>query len=247
MKYDCCVQVFELLESLPALPRKSAPNKTSSDGRGSVTLLVAPLNSWDEHAPILDALALQGSAFRAVACISRCTPHRQIEQMDRRGVRGARIRIDLHDRDAFLSEIDAVDALLPCGWHIELVGSWSCISKLSSSLARKNRTFVGASAHSWPKAIATADLKQVRWWAEMGNFYAKLVIPAHARFAGLSQAVQLAHQLLDTPDRVLWANSWPTLDHYLNRDACGRDMQNMIAAHAGTLLLNARRVYGLEP
>ncbi len=211
---------------------------------------VQPLAYGGAHGCLIDALCRTGERTCGVASVSRHSSPEEIEMLDRLGVRGTRLALHANDSIQMLDEVSALHALLPPKWHIELVGEWRCLAKVSSSLARLSRNFVGLCKEFWQTPLGSSDIKKAVWWMEMGNFYMKLVVPMDEAEKSPSGVNQMLFGLpMDLGDRLLWGSGWPdvsTRRGLPTRQGLRRDMPKFLLNLEETLDLNAQALYGFS-
>lgn len=209
---------------------------------------VQPLAYGGAHGCLIDALARIGERTCGVASVSRYSPPEEIDMLDRLGVCGTRLALHSSDSLQMLDEVSVLHKLLPPKWHIELVGEWRCLAKVSSSLVRCSRNFVGLCKEIWQMPLDSSDFKKAVWWMEMGNFYMKLVMPMN----DVAQSPNGFHRmLLDLPtdlgDRLLWGSGWPNVSPRRALETpkgLPREMPKFLLDLEETLDLNAQALYG---
>lgn len=260
MKYDCHVEVFDparwrvLTERSSPATRHGTVAQWMSFLQGSRTqgqVLVQPFAYHASHGCLLHAMQRAGPSTRAVAHLSRYMPSTEVDALHRAGVRGTRFVIaGQHVPDA-LDELAVLHHMMPSDWHIELSGSWQCLSRLSTALGHWGRLFVGTATDMWHAPLRDDDAKRLLRWMELGNFYAKLVLPE--RLMSLEVVAQrqpaLAALIDAVADRLLWGSGWPDIDaswvKAIERtQGHGEPRLGEPIDLAPTLDRNARTVYG---
>ncbi len=260
MKYDCHVEVFDPARWRPLPDRASAATTpgTVADllsflqvSRAQGQVLVQPLAYHASHGCLLDAMQRAGPNTRAIAHLSRYMPSAEVAALHHAGVRGTRFVIDGQHLADTLDELAVLDQMMPADWHIELNGSWPCLSRLSTALGRWQRVFVGTATDMWQSPLRGDDAKRLLRWMELGNFYAKLVLPERLMsFEVMAERQPELAALIDgVADRLLWGSGWPNTEASWLRAMArttrhGEPMLNRPVDLALMLDHNAHTVYG---
>ena len=215
MRYDCHVEVLSSTAVSSMYERhcetsyvKELKNHVAS--RRVRAVLVQPVENGGAHRCLINALSALNRRTRAVASVTQYSSRSEIEELDGHGACGTRFVVGRHDLDSLQDQIAEVHRAMPAGWHIELLGPWSRVSKLGASLARVDRNFVIYGRPSDFEVATMVDLERIGWWSAMGNLYIKLLgeFPKVAGDASAG-AHAMARFIEAACDRIIWGSGWP--------------------------------------
>ncbi len=170
-----------------------------------------------DHRCLLDALAQLGPArARGVGAISAATTDDQVADLDRAGVRGTRLNLEVgKDRDAAAAERTLRQAAvrMPPGWHVHINAALPVIAGLADAIAALPAPVVldhfahieAAGGPDQPGAEAVYRLLR------SGKAYVKLSGPYqistrldYGDIAPVARALVAA-----APERIMWGSDWP--------------------------------------
>ncbi len=188
----------------------------SKIGADSV-VVVQPSVYGTDHACLLDALDVLGTAAFGIAVIDQTTSENDIEHLDIAGVVGARINMVVNNSsnvDSAIKLIEDIELRTPEHWHIQLHVSLNVLEALHERLLSSSRHFVidhfglpdvsqGVDAHSWEHLL---DLLKT------GKLYVKASAPylSSKEPAKYSDLQPFFESLIKAnPERVLWGTNWP--------------------------------------
>jgi 2-pyrone-4,6-dicarboxylate lactonase len=208
-----------------------------------------------DHRPLLAAIRRAPENRRGIALVKPETPDAVLDQLQTRGVRGARLNFVRHLGNGFDEAYcwQVVRRIEPFGWHLELHVD-------AADLERVQR-FVQKS----PIAIVIDHMGRVDATLGLGQspFQALLKLISSpqcwvklsgadrlAKEGALEAAVGFARSLIDTaPDRVVWGTDWPHVN--LARSSDDEALFSLLAEMAPDdvslkrlLVDNPARLYG---
>jgi len=191
-------------------------------------VIVTPSVYGTDNSATLYGMKARGKDARGVAVIDNNTPERDLESMDRAGVRGIRLNLltagavdPASARDRFHSVIPHVQKR---GWHIQIYANLDVVSAIKplvrdSSVPVVFDHFGGARASLGVNQPGFSDLIDV---VHSGQAYVKLsgAYRASTQPPDYYDCTALAQALIaSNPDRILWGTDWP---HPNNVTAPGR-------------------------
>jgi 2-pyrone-4,6-dicarboxylate lactonase len=184
-------------------------------------VLVQPSVYGQDNRAMLAALAAAGSGFRAVAVVAPTIEGREIEALDRAGVRGVRLNlVDRRDgRNAVpIAVVRALaERIAPLGWHLEFLvnlddapGFAGAVADLPVPVVLGHMGYPRAGARAFLMSAAFANLIRL---LEAGRCWIKLTGPYRISLAAdlpYEDVDPLAAALVErAPERLLWGSDWP--------------------------------------
>ncbi|MEH6633070.1 MAG: amidohydrolase family protein [Halopseudomonas aestusnigri] len=170
----------------------------------------------------LHALDHFGENARAIVTIKPEISDAEIENLSKRGVRGARI-MDIWGGSVPLKDMLAVnDRVHPFDWSLIVQFDGCEIVEHSHVLEKIQGNYVIDHTGKFlnPVTVDSAEFKALLKLIDRGNCYIKVSAFYETSNAGApdySDVGSLAKALIDyAPDRILWATNWP---HLMARDA----------------------------
>ncbi|HTH97370.1 MAG TPA: amidohydrolase family protein [Stellaceae bacterium] len=163
----------------------------------------------------LDALDHRPGRARGVAVIRAGTPHRVIEDMHRRGMRGCRMSTVVSGGADFGQLPRLADETAEFGWHMVLHFARSSeLVEVEQTLRTMKRPFVldhmaRIMAEEGVKSPAFATMMRLldtdRCWVKLASLYRLSSEPyPHRDLLPMIEAVVAAR-----PDRLIWGSNWP--------------------------------------
>lgn len=217
MRYDCHVEVFDPVVESSSHGQCGASQSVRKLKNYLVSqklrpVLVQPRQYGDVHRCLINAIAALGTDARAVAALTTFSRAKEIDELDRVGVRGTRLTVESIDIPSLLDQIYAIDQTIPSTWHIELLAPWRRVIGLGASLAQINRNFVVHCHLTDFNLQEGADLDRLWWWNDMGNLYIKLLgeFPQGELIAGRG-VFALSRLMERASDRTIWGSGWPSV------------------------------------
>ena len=179
-------------------------------------IVQASCHSTDNRA-MVDALQSADGKARGVAFVNEEVTDRELEAMDRAGVRGVRFNfvkrlVDFTPRDV-LERIAARVASL--GWHIVVYFEMPDLPELEPFFTSLPTTVVvdHMGVPSVAKGVDDPENQRfIRLLETHHNFWSKVTCPERMTLAGppYDDVVPFARTLVERfPDRVLWGTDWP--------------------------------------
>lgn len=170
-----------------------------------------------DHRCLLDALARLGPGrARGVTTIGATTTDAEIAELDRAGVRGARLNLEVgksRDASAATQAMRDVVARIPATWHLHVNAGLTVLAAMTDSLAAlPNQAVLDHFAHMQasggvrqPGAAAVLDLLRSR------KAIVKLSAPYQvSKRPSYDDVGAIARVLVETaPDQVIWGSDWP--------------------------------------
>jgi 2-pyrone-4,6-dicarboxylate lactonase len=184
-------------------------------------VLVQPSVHGQDNRAMLAALAAAGGGFRAVAVVAPTIEGREIEALDRAGVRGVRLNlVDRRDgRNAVpIAVVRALaERIAPLGWHLEFLvnlddapGFAGAVADLPVPVVLGHMGYPRAGARAFLMSAAFANLIRL---LEAGRCWIKLTGPYRISLAAdlpYEDVDPLAAALVErAPERLLWGSDWP--------------------------------------
>jgi predicted TIM-barrel fold metal-dependent hydrolase/predicted NBD/HSP70 family sugar kinase len=224
---DCHVHVFGAAAEFPFVATRSytPPPASASELTElldslhlSRVVIVQPSVYGSDNSCTLAGMRRLGERARGVAVIDEATSDATLHQMQRAGVRGARINLETAgetDPDAARRNLAAAVARVAAlGWHVQVYTRLSVIARLREEVARLPVPIVfdhfgGAQAKDGIDQPGFAELVAL---VAAGHAYVKLSAgyrssdsaPGYADMAPFARALIAAN-----PDRLLWGSDWP--------------------------------------
>jgi 2-pyrone-4,6-dicarboxylate lactonase len=170
-----------------------------------------------DNAALVDALVNSGGKARGVAVINEATSRKELEALDKAGVRGVRFNFlkrlaDFTPRDV-LERIAA--RVAPLGWHIVVYFEMPDLPELESFFTSLP-TAVVVDHMGRPDVRKGPDhpenQRYLRLLDKHENFWSKVSGPERLTVAGApyDDVVPFARTLVERyPERVLWGTDWP--------------------------------------
>lgn len=170
-----------------------------------------------DHRCLLDALARLGPGrARGVATVAATTTTAEIVDLDRAGVRGARLNLEVRrDRDtgAAAGALREVAARIPATWHIHVNAALPTLAGLADTLAALPAPVVlDHFAHiEAGDGVSQPGIGPVLDLLRSGKAVVKLSAPYQvSRRPGYGDVAPIARALVATaPGRVMWGSDWP--------------------------------------
>jgi predicted TIM-barrel fold metal-dependent hydrolase len=181
-------------------------------------VIVTPSVYGTDNSATLYGIKARGKDARGVAVIDGDTPERDLDNMDRGGIRGIRLNLltagavdAAAARDRFQSAIPHVQKR---GWHIQIYANLDVVSAIKP-LVRESPVpvvfdhFGGAHASLGVNQPGFSDLVDLVHSGQAyvkisGAYRASTQAPDYYDCTALAQALITAN-----PDRILWGTDWP--------------------------------------
>lgn len=183
-------------------------------------VIVTPSFYGTDNSATLYGMKARGSTARGVAVIDSRTPDRELDAMDRAGVRGIRLNLanSTHDDAATGRRLirESAARVKARRWHIQINSSLPVLAQLKEALIAAPVRIVidhfgGAKAELGVAQPGFADLVEM---VRSGNVYVKVSgayrvsrRPDCADVAPLAKALIAAN-----PERIVWGSDWPHPD-----------------------------------
>jgi 2-pyrone-4,6-dicarboxylate lactonase len=164
----------------------------------------------------LDGIARSNGAYRGVAVVEPAITDRELEDLDRGGIRGIRFNFVRHLGGA--PEIPAFERMVarvkPLGWHVVLHFDAQDVPEYAGMIARMPVPFVidhmgrvqaAGGLQQQPFKTLLELMKNPLAWVKVSG-------PERVSTAGppFHDAIPFAQALMEAaPDRVLWGTDWP--------------------------------------
>lgn len=223
-------------------------------GISKAVYVQASCHGFDNRA-MLDAIALNPADRRGVCIVPADIDQAALVQLDRRGVRGARLNFMARlsaapDRDAATQLAKRIAAL---GWHFVVHFDPEVLPDLSSWLGALPLPVV--IDHMGRLSASDADgpeMKILLRLLEKDNVWCKISGAERSSLTGApwDDVLPIAHGILDVaPHRVLWGTDWPhpVLDREMPDDGKLVDLISSLIPDAQmqqVLVDNPKRLYG---
>lgn len=183
----------------------------------SQVVLVQPSVYGTDNRCLLDAMGQLGSRARGVAVVDTQTTLRELAELDAAGVVGARLNMVVNrvdDTGGAAACIQALEALLPSHWHLQLHLSAEALLAVSGLLKRSARRWVVDHLGLPPLALGTQNpaWRRLCDMAASGHLWVKLSGPylVSAQPAPHPDLQAWVQDLADAaPHRLLWGSNWP--------------------------------------
>lgn len=184
-----------------------------------ITRVVVVQNSvyGSDHRCLLDALHQLGRGRACgVATIGDATTAEEIGMLDKAGVRGTRLNLQVgRDRDAIAAAatVRAVAARIPPGWHVHINAALPVIATMADTLAALPRPIVlDHFAHAEAdQGVNQPGMAEVIGLLRAGQAYVKLSGPYQiSSRPDYADIAPVARALVDAaPERIMWGSDWP--------------------------------------
>jgi predicted TIM-barrel fold metal-dependent hydrolase len=221
---DCHVHVIG-----PAARYELTPERTYTPPEASVEALtslqyalhlervvvVQPSIYGTDNRCMLDAVRELGPRARGVAVIGDNVSDRELDQMDRGGVRGVRLNLETAgqaDPAAARQQFWAAAARVSGrGWHIQCYTRPAVIEALKGEFSALPVPVAFDHFGGFEAAGGQAGLGTLLALLRAGVVYVKVsAVYRIAHAAGWADAAPLARALIEArPDRILWGSDWP--------------------------------------
>jgi predicted TIM-barrel fold metal-dependent hydrolase len=227
---DCHTHIFGPPDRFPLwsgrtyTPEPASPEEMAALHRAlhiERVVIVTPSVYGTDNSATLYGLKVRGRSARGVAVIGEHTTDRDLDTMNRAGVRGIRLNMaTLGQKDPAIARgrlQAAIERVRPRGWHVQIFVDASVIPGLraliqDSAVPVIFDHFGGAKASA---GVAQAGFPDLLDLLRSGHAYVK-VSAAHrisAHLPDYPDVLPLAKALIAAnPDRVLWGTDWPHPD-----------------------------------
>ena len=184
-------------------------------------VIVTPSVYGTDNSATLYGMQARGADARGVAVIDEKTPEKDLDAMDRAGIRGIRLNLatgGTNDPAVARQRLQTgIDRVKDRSWHVQLYTNLKMISALKDAFAASPVPivfdhFAGAQAALGPDQPGFADVLEL---VKSGKAYVKIsgayrvskVAPDYADAIPLAKALIAAN-----PDRIVWGTDWPHPD-----------------------------------
>jgi predicted TIM-barrel fold metal-dependent hydrolase len=224
---DCHTHIFGDPRRYPFLPTRTYTPENALPAEMSQlhkalgiqrVVIVTPSVYGTDNSATLYGMKARGKDARGVAVIDGTTPERDLDNMDRAGIRGVRLNLltagavdPAAARDRFQSVIPQVQKR---GWHIQIYANLDVVSGIKplvheSPVPVVFDHFGGARASLGVNQPGFADLVDLVHSGQAyvnlsGAYRASTQAPDYYDCTALAQALISAN-----PDRILWGTDWP--------------------------------------
>lgn len=220
----CDTHVHFYHRSYPSSPEAvlHPPDASVTDYRALQTevgtdrvVVVQPTTYGLDNRCQLDAMAQLGGAARGIAVIDHTTTAREIERLDRLGVRGARFHMLPGGAVGWESLEPVAAAIVDAGWHIQLQLNGRELTERVERLSVLPVPIVVDHVGRFMPPVADDDpsFLSLRRLIEDGSVWVKISAPYESSVEGppdYGDVATLARTLIDCyPERMLWATNWP--------------------------------------
>ena len=184
-------------------------------------VIVTPSVYGTDNSATLYGMQARGADARGVAVIDEKTPERDLDAMDRAGIRGIRLNLatgGTNDPAVARQRLQTgIDRVKDRSWHVQLYTNLKMISALKDAFAASPVPivfdhFAGAQAALGPDQPGFADVLDL---VKSGKAYVKISGAYRASKAApdYADAIALAKALIAAnPDRIVWGTDWPHPD-----------------------------------
>jgi predicted TIM-barrel fold metal-dependent hydrolase len=233
---DCHVHIIGPSTQYPMSPQRGyTPAEASAADLGALrrrlgiarNVLIQPSFYGTDNRCMMDALAELGDTARGVAVVAPDIAEAELNELDKRGVRGARINLESgenRDPHAAASALDAMAVRIRhLGWHIQIYAALPVIAAVADRIAALP---VDVVIDHFGMAQAKDGIQQPGFAAlldliKAGRAHVKLSAPYRiSQQPDYSDAAPIARALIAAaPDHMLWASDWPHTDRTPGRTA----------------------------
>jgi predicted TIM-barrel fold metal-dependent hydrolase len=212
-----------------------------------------------DNSATLDAIARSNGRYRGVAMVDENVSDKELDALDKGGIRGVRFSFARHLGGApdFRKVAKIADRIRPLGWHLVLYIEAEDVVENAKTLAgfgmpvvidHMGRVKTGQGLGQ-PAFRALLDLTRGE------DFWVKICGPERISTKGapFTDAIPFARALVEAaPDRVLWGTDWPhpNIEGTMPNDG---DLMNLLAQAAPDeavrnriLVDNPARLYGFD-
>jgi predicted TIM-barrel fold metal-dependent hydrolase len=178
-------------------------------------VIVTPSVYGTDNSATLWGMAVRGADARGVAVIDDETPERELDSMERAGVRGIRLNLatgGTNDPAVGRRRLQAAaERVKSRNWHVQMNTNLAMVSAIKDLVAASPVPVVfdhfgGAKEDLGPQQPGFADLVEL---VHSGKAYVKISVTAGPR-PDYSGFVPLARALIAaSPERILWGTNWP--------------------------------------
>lgn len=218
---DCHTHIYGDSKKFPLSPTRSYTPEPALPAEMSAlhralhierVVIVTPSVYGTDNSATLYGMKARGANARGVAVIDEKTPERDLEAMNRAGIRG--IRINAASGVAKERFQAAVDRVKRHRWHIQILTSLAAIAALKEQVLASPVPVVFDHFGSAQAALGVeqpgfADLVAL---VRSGQAYVKIsaAYRASQQTPDYADATLLARALIEAnPDRILWGSDWP--------------------------------------
>jgi len=185
-------------------------------GIGRAVIVNASVHGTDNRVA-LDAIAVSGGRYRAVANLDGSVTERELEELDRSGFRGCRFNFVRHLGGVpDLRVFDRLTVMIaPLGWHVDLHFDAIDLPDYAERLEKlpvpytidhigRVRAADGMDQAPFRTLVALLE-RDEKCWVKLSGFER-----ISADGPPFHDAVPFARRIVETaPDRVLWGTDWP--------------------------------------
>ena len=184
-------------------------------------VIATPSVYGTDNSATLYGMQARGADARGVAVIDEKTPEKDLDTMDRAGIRGIRLNLatgGTNDPAVARQRLQTgIDRVKDRSWHVQLYTNLKMISALKDAFAASPVPivfdhFAGAQAALGPDQPGFADVLDL---VGSGKAYVKISGAYRASKAApdYADAIPLAKALIAAnPDRIVWGTDWPHPD-----------------------------------
>ena len=208
-------------------------------------VIVTPSVYGTDNSATLYGMQARGADARGVAVIDEKTPEKDLDAMDRAGIRGIRLNLatgGTNDPAVARQRLrTGIDRVKDRGWHVQLYTNLKMISALKDAFAASPVPivfdhFAGAQAALGPDQPGFADVLDL---VGSGKAYVKISGAYRASKAApdYADAIALAKALIAAnPDRIVWGTDWPHPDSVTPSGSKPTDVTPLFQIDDGRLL-----------
>jgi D-galactarolactone isomerase len=178
-------------------------------------VVVQPSTYGFDNSCTLDAVTEFGDAARAIVVIDDQVTDLEVEQLTRRGARGARFHMLPGGAVPWEMMHTVAERIAPHGWHIQLqMNGRDLIDRFDALVALPTPLIIDHVGRYMPPVgddderfrVLLRLLDTGRCWVKLSAPYESAPDTTHEYAA----VTRLAHALVDhAPERMLWATNWP--------------------------------------